>query len=77
MNARAYLRASTDEQDASRARSQVEAFAAERSLHIVGIYAENESGAKLARPELFRLLAELEARRRAARRAGRPPLALD
>ena len=58
MNARAYLRASTDEQDASRARSQVEAFAAERSLHIVGTYAENESGAKLARPELFRLLAD-------------------
>ena len=58
MNARAYLRASTDEQDASRAKSQVEAFAAERGLNIVGAYAENESGAKLARPELFRLLAD-------------------
>jgi DNA invertase Pin-like site-specific DNA recombinase len=58
MNARAYLRASTDEQDASRAKCQVEAFAAERGLNIVGTYAENESGAKLARPELFRLLSD-------------------
>ena len=58
MNARAYLRASTDEQDAGRAREQVEAFAAERGLPIVGTYVENESGAKLARPELFRLIAD-------------------
>ena len=58
MNARAYLRASTDEQDAGRARAQVEAFAAERGLPIVGTYVENESGAKLARPELFRLIAD-------------------
>ena len=58
MNARAYLRASTDEQDAERARQQVEAFAAERGLPIVGTYVENESGAKLARPELFRLIAD-------------------
>jgi DNA invertase Pin-like site-specific DNA recombinase len=58
MNARAYLRASTSEQDASRARDQVEAFAAERGLPIVGTYVENESGAKLARPELFRLIAD-------------------
>ena len=57
MHARAYLRASTEDQDASRARSQLEAFAAERGLPIVGTYVENESGAKLARPELFRLLA--------------------
>jgi len=55
---RAYLRASTDEQDASRARAQVEAFAAERSMQIAAWYVENESGAKLARPELFRLLAD-------------------
>ena len=58
MYARAYLRASTSEQDASRASGQVEAFAAERGLPIVGTYTENESGAKLARPELFRLLAD-------------------
>lgn len=58
MLARCYLRASTDEQDATRARGQVEAFAAEHDLTIAGTYVENESGAKLARPELFRLLAD-------------------
>jgi DNA invertase Pin-like site-specific DNA recombinase len=55
---RAYLRASTDEQDANRARDQLKAFAAERGLAIVSWYVENESGAKLARPELFKLLAD-------------------
>jgi DNA invertase Pin-like site-specific DNA recombinase len=55
---RAYLRASTDEQDAERARDQLKAFAAERGLTIVSWYVENESGAKLARPELFKLLAD-------------------
>src|SRR5271170_4647197 len=58
MNARAYLRASTVEQDASRARQDVEAFAAERRLPIVGTYVENESGAKLTRPEPFRLIGD-------------------
>ena len=58
MLARAYLRASTNEQDATRAREQVEAFAADRSLTIAGTYIENESGAKLARPELFRLIGD-------------------
>jgi DNA invertase Pin-like site-specific DNA recombinase len=55
---RAYLRASTDEQDANRARAQVESFATERGLQIVAWYVENESGAKLARPELSRLIAD-------------------
>jgi DNA invertase Pin-like site-specific DNA recombinase len=55
---RAYLRASTDEQDASRARGQVETFAADRGMQIAAWYIENESGAKLDRPELFRLLAD-------------------
>lgn len=58
MLARAYLRASTDEQDATRARAQLEAFAEERGLIIASTYVENESGAKLARPELFRLLSD-------------------
>jgi DNA invertase Pin-like site-specific DNA recombinase len=53
---RAYLRASTDEQDAARARDQVKEFAAERGMQIAAWYVENESGAKLTRPELFRLL---------------------
>jgi DNA invertase Pin-like site-specific DNA recombinase len=58
MHCRVYLRASTVEQDATRARQAVEAFAAEHRLEIVASYVENESGAKLARPELFRLLAD-------------------
>jgi DNA invertase Pin-like site-specific DNA recombinase len=58
MLARSYLRASTDEQDATRARTAVEEFAAGHDLAIVGTYVENESGAKLARPELFRLIAD-------------------
>jgi DNA invertase Pin-like site-specific DNA recombinase len=58
MLARSYLRASTVEQDASRARAQVGAFAAEHGLIIAGTYLEHESGAKLTRPELFRLLAD-------------------
>ena len=55
---RAYLRASTDEQDAARARGQVQAFAADRDMQVAAWYVENESGATLARPELFRLLAD-------------------
>ncbi|MBU6463240.1 MAG: recombinase family protein [Bradyrhizobium sp.] len=58
MFVRAYLRASTSEQDANRARTQLKSFAAERGLTIAAWYVENESGAKLARPELFRLLAD-------------------
>lgn len=58
MLARTYLRASTAEQDATRAKEQISTFAAERGLNIVGTYLENESGAKLARPELFRLISD-------------------
>lgn len=53
---RAYLRASTNEQDASRARADLDAFASERGMTIASWYVENESGAKLDRPELRRLL---------------------
>ena len=55
---RAYLRASTDEQDAQRARSILDQFTHERGVSICNYYAENESGARLDRPELFRLLAD-------------------
>ena len=58
MFVRAYLRASTDQQDATRARAALDAFARERGLRIAARYVENESGAKLHRPELFRLLAD-------------------
>ena len=56
MFVRGYLRASSTEQDAERARQPMEAFAEERGLRIAAWYVENESGSKLARPELFRLL---------------------
>lgn len=58
MFVRAYLRASTKEQDAQRAKADLQAFAQERGLKIAAFYAENESGASLQRPELFRLLSE-------------------
>lgn len=61
MFVRAYLRASTEEQDASRARGALQQFAAERGLSIAAWYVENESGASLQRPELFRLLADCQA----------------
>jgi len=58
MYVRAYLRASTKEQDAGRAKSDLIEFAKERGLQIVSFYTENESGASLQRPELFRLLSD-------------------
>ena len=58
MLTRLYLRASTNDQDATRARAALERFADEHGLTIAASYVENESGAKLARPELFRLLAD-------------------
>ncbi|WP_348750293.1 recombinase family protein [Pseudomonas rhodesiae] len=56
MNSHLYLRASTKDQDANRAKASLEAFAAEKGLVIAGIYSENISGTKLERPELMRLL---------------------
>ena len=58
---RAYLRASTNEQDAQRARGSLDRFAHEHGVVICNYYAENESGAHLKRPELFRLLADSRA----------------
>lgn len=56
MFVRAYLRASTKEQDASRAREDLEKFSADHDQRIACEYLENESGAKADRPELLRLL---------------------
>lgn len=41
MAVRAYLRASTEDQDAERARAELEAFAEERGLEIAAAYVEN------------------------------------
>ncbi len=51
---------STAEQDASRALETIEAFAKERGLIICSYYIENESGSRLDRPELFRLLRDCQ-----------------
>ncbi|MDM7368652.1 recombinase family protein, partial [Klebsiella pneumoniae] len=52
----AYLRASTTEQDASRAKESLQEFAKEHGYTIAAEFIENESGASLKRPELFSLL---------------------
>jgi DNA invertase Pin-like site-specific DNA recombinase len=56
MFVRAYLRASTEDQDATRARNALETFAKDHGVVIASEYVENVSGAKLERPELMRLL---------------------
>ena len=70
MFVRAYLRASTDDQDANRARDQLKAFAAERGLSIAAWYVENESGAKLVASRAVPAAQRCAARRHPACRAG-------
>ena len=53
---RAYLRASTEEQDAGRARASLDQFATDHNKVIASVYLENASGASADRPELLRLL---------------------
>ncbi|EEJ8658683.1 recombinase family protein [Salmonella enterica] len=56
----AYLRASTLEQDALRAKNRLKEFAAHHGQRIAGWYVENASGASLERPELTRMLSDME-----------------
>jgi DNA invertase Pin-like site-specific DNA recombinase len=56
MFVRTYLRASTTEQDASRAREALEQFAGGHGQSVASEYIENASGASVDRPELMRLL---------------------
>ncbi|MCL1689411.1 recombinase family protein [Elizabethkingia anophelis] len=56
MRVYAYLRASTKEQDALRAKETLLEFAQYLKVKVSAWFVENESGAKLNRPELFRLL---------------------
>ncbi len=51
-----YLRASTVEQDAKRAKDSLSAFVSEKGYRVAAWYWENVSGASLQRPELMRLL---------------------
>lgn len=55
---RAYLRASTKDQDAERAREDLVKFAADHNHKIAAFYVENESGATLARPKLMELIGD-------------------
>jgi len=56
MFVRAYLRASTSDQDATRARESLELFADNHDQRIAATYVENASGASSDRAELRRLL---------------------
>ena len=57
---RAYLRASTADQDANRARESLEQFIAGHGHKIAAFYIENASGASANRTELRRLLADAQ-----------------
>ena len=57
--ARIYERVSTDEQDLSR-QSSIEADARSAGYYIAGVYREKASGARPDRPELQRLIADLQ-----------------
>ena len=57
--ARIYERVSTDEQDLSR-QSSIEADARAAGYYIAGVYREKASGARPDRPELQRLIADLQ-----------------
>lgn len=61
IKAHLYLRASTNDQDAERAKQSLLDFALDKSLEVADVYAENISGTKLDRPELSRLLASASA----------------
>lgn len=57
---RGYLRASTEDQDASRAKQDLLEFSQDRGLKVASWYIENESGATLKRPELMRLIEDAQ-----------------
>ncbi|EAU7918046.1 recombinase family protein [Salmonella enterica] len=57
--ARIYLRASTDEQNLERQESLVTATRA-AGYYVAGIYREKASGARADRPELLRMIADLQ-----------------
>ncbi|MBK9519391.1 MAG: recombinase family protein [Anaeromyxobacter sp.] len=63
MNAAAYLRVSSDQQDVATQRHAVERAAAARGDTIAAVYSEKVSGGTMARPELRRLRADVAAGR--------------
>ena len=57
--ARVYMRVSTDDQDLTRQAGIIEAAKA-AGFYVAGVYREKASGARSDRPELLRLIAELQ-----------------
>ena len=57
--ARIYLRVSTDEQDLSR-QADIEHSTRAAGYYVAGIYREKASGARADRPELLRMMADLQ-----------------
>jgi DNA invertase Pin-like site-specific DNA recombinase len=57
--ARLYLRVSTDEQDLTRQADIVQSTRA-AGYYIAGVYREKASGARVDRPELLRMIADLQ-----------------
>jgi DNA invertase Pin-like site-specific DNA recombinase len=57
--ARLYLRVSTDEQDLAR-QADIEYSARQAGYYIAGVYREKASGARADRPELLRMIADLQ-----------------
>jgi len=57
--ARIYLRVSTDEQDLSR-QADIERSTRAAGYYVAGIYREKASGARADRPELLRMIADLQ-----------------
>ncbi|PMH28175.1 resolvase [Vibrio lentus] len=55
---RAYLRASTDEQDALRAKQSLKEFVDSHQVKVASWYTENVSGTSSSRPELDRLIGD-------------------
>ena len=57
--ARIYLRVSTDEQDLTR-QNDIERCTRDAGYYIAGVYREKASGARVDRPELQRMIADLQ-----------------
>ncbi|RYU45713.1 resolvase [Aliivibrio finisterrensis] len=57
---RAYLRASTNDQDSSRAKNELREFVKVRNLQIASFYQENISGTAIERPKLDQLIEDSE-----------------
>lgn len=57
--ARVYLRVSTDQQDLER-QEQIVSDAKAKGFYVAGVYREKASGARADRPELLRMIADLQ-----------------